>query len=432
MRVAYVLLASTAWLLLQVWGVAGQGKTARSVRGRRGWRRRLRQADRDAKLNGRKGPWLHVHCASLGEYEQAAPVLRQLRTQRPDSPILLTFFSPSGKDHVQSTEADHVDYLPWDVAWQARRFAGLLDLSDTVLVKYELWPETIRALVRCGTRVHLIAARFDDGRHPLGWTGGHTRRTLRRLHSIQVQDARSAALCEGIGLTVTVTGDPRVDQVLNTLESAPPAAIEARMQRLREWKENRKLLLIGSAWPPEWDALKDVLKGFPDWVALWAPHDVRADDVKEWAEYEGTEFASHWTGHTPGPGPWKTFSYIPGNPDMLVDDEIGLLKYAYRMADLAVVGGGWGQGVHNVLEPAAFGVPVLCGPRVQGFREIEALHDIGAVQVCDDARMLHEACTQWMKDDSQRKSAGRAAARWVEEQGGAAERIVQSLLNGSD
>lgn len=430
MRVAYVLLASITWLLLQVWGVAGQGKTARSVRGRRGWRRRLRQADRDARLNGRKGPWLHVHCASLGEYEQAAPVLRLLRRQRPDSPILLTFFSPSGKDHVPSTAADHVDYLPFDVPWEARRFARLMDLSDTVLVKYELWSETIRALARRGVRVHLIAARFDPGRHPLGWTGGHTRRTLRRLHSIQVQDARSAALCEGMGLTVTVTGDPRVDQVLNTLESAPPAAVEARMQRLTEWKENRKLLLIGSAWPPEWDALKDVLKGVPDWVALWVPHDVHADYLAEWAGREDTEFAAHWTGHTPGPGPWKTFAYVPGNPDMLIDDEIGLLKYAYRMADLAVVGGGWGQGVHNVLEPAAFGVPVLCGPRVEGFREIEALRNVGAVQVCSDAGALLDACARCMTAPSERQAAGRAAAQWVEDQGGVAERIVQTVLDG--
>lgn len=414
-------------LLVRCASAIGHPKARKAWRGRKGWQERLVRAEEQARMRGRKGPWVHVHCASLGEFEQGTPVIREWRRRHPESPMLLTFFSPSGMEGVHAPEVDHVDYLPFDLLPSVRRFSRLLTISDTILIKYEIWPELIRALNAAGTRIHLVAARFDAGRHPLGWTGTFIRRSLGQLHGIQVQDERSAGHVLPYRWPVRVTGDPRVDQVLYTTTATPSERVAERLERITEWKERRKLLLVGSAWPGEWAALRTITEDSTDWVVLWFPHEVHAPYVADWAGHHDADWLSSWQGHTPGPGPWKTFSDIPGNPGMLVEDEIGVLKHAYRLADLAVVGGGWGKGVHNILEPAAFGVPVLCGPNVAGFREVEALSEMGAARVCASPEMLAGQCRDWMRNDDDRHRAGQAAAEWVERRKGTSRRIVDAI-----
>ena len=394
----------------------GHRKAGRAWRERKGWHDRLISADRTARDRGRKGDWFHMHCASLGEFEQGAPVLRLWRERHPDTPILLTFFSPSGMEATPPVEADHVEYLPWDTASAMHRFAGTLSIADTVLVKYEIWPEMIRALGQRGTRIHLIAARFDAGRHPLGWHGAFIRRHIARLTEVQVQDIASADAVAHLKWNVKVTGDPRVDQVLHTVEAQPSDRVSARLQQIGAWKAGRKLLIVGSAWPPEWEALCDILPSASGWVALWFPHEVRGAYVDGWSDHPDSARLAVETDGRP---------MLPReSPDMLVVDEVGLLKYAYRCADLAVVGGGWGQGVHNILEPAAFGLPILCGPKVAGFREIEALSKRGAVRVCGEKGDLRRACLEWMQDDTARMEAGASAFEWVTTHRGAASRII--------
>lgn len=416
-------------LRLGLWLAAAGGhrKAKAAWHGRRGWLYRLEQAESTARSNGRSGPWIHFHCASLGEFEQGAPLIRLWRKQHPKTPILLTFFSPSGIEGASVEGVDHIDYLPFDTAGSMRAFARAIDLSDTVLVKYELWPEMMRALHRNGTRLHLVAARFDRGRHPLN-NGGHwIRKHLRLLTTLQVQDPPSADALSPFGLMAQVTGDPRVDRVFSATQEPVAAPIQARLDRIRQWKGNRKLLVIGSAWPAEWKALEEVLRGHEDWVVLWAPHEVEHPDIQQWASREDTDCLSCWTGFTAGLGSDKAYEHRPGDPAMLIADEVGLLRFAYGLADFAVVGGGWGRGVHNVLEPAAFGAPVLCGPKVEGFREIEALKKAGALQVCHTTAELLDKCSQWIESDRDRERAGDAAAAWVVQQRGATARIANAL-----
>lgn len=410
---------------MRVMSQLGHRKARRAWRERKGWHDRLGSANQAARDKGRIGPWFHMHCASLGEFEQGAPVLRLWRERNPDTPILLTFFSPSGMEAAPPEEADHVEYLPWDTAAAMRRFAGTLDIADTVLVKYEIWPEMIRALRRRGTRIHMIAARFDEGRHPLGWHGAFIRSHIARLTEVQVQDKASADAVAHLNWNVQVTGDPRVDQVLHTVEAQPSDRVRARLQQIEAWKAERKLLIVGSAWPPEWEALCDILPLASGWVALWFPHEVRGTYVDGWADHLGSARLAVEAGGEP--------ELHPESPDMLVVDEVGILKYAYRSADLAVVGGGWGQGVHNILEPAAFGLPILCGPKVAGFREIEALDKRGAVRVCGEKGDLRRACLDWMQHDAARMEAGASAVEWVTTHRGAASRIfgvIDALRSG--
>lgn len=404
---------------LRLAATAGHPKARAAWRGRQGWRQRIKQAEQKASEAGKKGPWVHIHCASLGEYEQGAPVLNAWRERHPNTPILLTFFSPSGIDGVQDAQADHVDYLPFDLPRAMREWAGALQVSDLILIKYELWPGLIRQCVKGGTRVHLVAARFDQGRHPMGWTGRWMRRQLRMLTTVQVQDEASAEVARVHGLTTQVTGDPRVDQVRNNVQSTPPPNSAEALQKIRTWAGDRRLLVVGSAWPPEWRALAGILDGHNEWAVLWAPHEVKGRHIENWSQHPGAvRFSSLNAMEDPAALPPSS---------MLILDKIGILKYAYGLGELAVVGGGWGQGVHNVLEPAAFGLPILCGPSVAGFREIEALVHCGAARLCKTPTELTRFTSDWMSEAGDRQAAGALAAQWVNGHGGAARRILAAI-----
>jgi len=411
-RIAIQLSKAGIWLAAAL----GHPKARLAWRGRIGWLGRLMAAEETARKLGKTGPWLHLHCASLGEYEQGAPILAAWRRQHPHTPILLTFFSPSGVEGVGETDADHVDYLPFDTRGTMRRWSTALEISDTVLIKYELWPEMLRGLHDAGTRIHLVAARFDPGRHPLNWAGGFIRKHLKFLSTLQVQDAASAEAIARYGHTATVTGDPRVDRVTETVHGTASPAVRARLDRIESWKADRKLIVVGSAWPPEWSALLNALDDHPNWAILWAPHEINSRSAADWSAHGDTDTLSTWDERSTRPSGQR-----------LILDEMGVLKYAYGLADFAVVGGGWGQGVHNVLEPAAFGVPVLCGPQVAGFREIAALSQCGGLQVCDREEDMQAACRSWIEAPDDRKRAGDSARSWVSQHVGATNRIAVTV-----
>lgn len=404
---------------LRLAAMMGHTKARAAWRGRKGWEERIASAEQTARRNGKKGPWMHIHCASLGEYEQGAPVLDEWRTRNPDTPILLTFFSPSGVEGVRETHADHVDYLPFDRPLAMRKWAQALEVSDLILVKYELWPGLIRSQLNAGTRIHLVAARFDHDRHPMGWTGAWMRKHLKRLTTIQVQDEASAIVARSRGVIAEVTGDPRVDRVRDNVQSAPPKKAAAALDQIRVWAGERRILIVGSAWPPEWRALCDIASTRKGWAVVWAPHEITGRHVDEWAQHPSAVRFSSW--NTEASAPPSSESSI------LILDVMGILKYAYGLADLAVVGGGWGQGVHNVLEPAAFGLPVLFGPSIAGFREVDALMECGAGRLCKSAEDLVQGATEWMENDGSRQKAGSAAARWVDTHGGAACHIADVI-----
>ena len=419
MRGLYAVGTWIAKTLLWAAAVLGHPKARLAVRGRRGWEDRFRAAQQSAENAGKTGPWIHVHCASLGEYEQAAPVLLHFRRIAPNRPVLLTFFSPSGKEAVHDPEVDHVDYLPLDTPAASRRFVQCVQPADTVLVKYELWPNLLTALHKAGTRVHLIAARFDAGRHPANAWGGWTRKHLHRLTSIQVQDAASQDVLANYGIRSTVSGDPRADRVMDVLEQPVSEETRGVLDRIRQWKGDRRLLLIGSAWEAEWAALHSFRTQWPrDWAFLVAPHDIHGSHVGRWTSAEDVaRFSDHDRGVLP-------------DTVGLVLDRIGCLRDCYALADLAMVGGGWGAGVHNTLEPAAHGLPIAVGPNVAGFREITGLATSGALTICAH----EEAMVAWLEEwtspgaTAQRAEMGSKAKDWVAHHRGAAERIATGIL----
>lgn len=368
---------------------------------------------------GKMGPWFHVHCASLGEFEQGAEVLAALRRRQPNRPILLTFFSPSGVEGVSAEEADHIDYLPFDLPQAMNRFARTLDIGDTVLVKYELWPGLIQALHRKGCRIHLIASRFDPHRHPLNRLGFLVRKSMRLLSSIQTQDSASGQALEAWNLDSLETGDPRVDRVHRISTAPPPVEVQSSLDAIAQWAGGRSIFVVGSAWPPEWSAVEAILEGHSGWCALVAPHEIHSQQAQSWAEQTGAVRLSQWTGPKGNTGT---------SDAVMIADRMGILKYAYRLGAFAVVGGGWGKGVHNTLEAAVYGLPVLFGPAIAGFREIDALLEAGAARVCHEPETLIVQARNWMAQSGERDEAGKAAARWLKGQSGAAERIADALF----
>lgn len=407
------------WGLI-VAGILGARKARKAIDGRKGWMERLAAADILVREQGRKGQWIHVHCASLGEFEQGAEVMAALRRDAPHRPMLLTFFSPSGIEGASALEADHVDYLPFDQAASMRRFASTVDIGDTILIKYEVWPGMVEALCEAGTRVHLVAARFDEGRHPLNGLGFLVRRSMRKLTTLQTQDATSQKVLSQWGFPSCVTGDPRVDRVNHIRNHEPPDEVTIALEAIERWAARRRVIMVGSAWTPEWERIPSILEGHSDWCAVAAPHEVDAF-VEPWSRRPGT----------------STLTQILGTHDgdelgnVLIIDGIGILKYAYRLASFAIVGGGWGKGVHNTLEPAVYGLPILFGPAISGFREIHALIESGAAHGCADGHELTEQARRWMDDEPLLTTSGNAAKRWVDSQSGAADRIAQNVLAAS-
>jgi len=405
---------------LRLAAMAGHAKARDAVAGRRGWEDRLAQAAIVAGQDRRKD-WIHIHCASLGEYEQGAPILKALRERDPQRPVLLTFFSPSGMQSAPTGVADHVDYLPLDSQKAMRRFHALIPAADTVLIKYELWPGLLSVRLEAGCRVHLVAARFDHGRFPANRWGSGVRHLMSAFTTLQVQDDLSKNVMASLGVDAEVTGDPRVDRVMDTATGPLDPEVQHQLNRMSHWIGERNVLIVGSAWPEEWQALQDCIAQHDTWCCVVAPHEVNSPAVATWASESGFPRASL---HLTGP--------FPSSPGLILD-QVGLLKHAYRLGTIAVVGGGWGAGVHNTLEPAAFGLPIAVGPAIGGFREITSLQAEGALHVCHSPEEMGRLLGKWMDPMSKEllEEKGTLAAQWVKLRCGAAHRIADRILNAA-
>ena len=337
----------------------------------------------------------------------------------PDRPVLLTFFSPSGREAVRCPQADHVDYLPFDTPKAAQRFAQCVKPADTVLVKYELWPNLITALHQSGTRIHLIAARFDAGpppHQPLGW--------LDPQRQLGAWPASTSKTPRHNGCSRLWTGQHHL-------------ATHARTGFLTSWTGKRQ-----KRWVSHWTASESGREsagccslaargtengmhfapfgnnGRSRWAFLVAPHDIQGGRVDQWcSSAEVIRFSDH------------AESTLPASAGLVLD-RVGCLRDGYALADLAVVGGGGHNGVHNTMEPAAHGVPIAVGPNVAGFREIAGLESAGALTVCATEASLVEWLEAWTSPDAGagRSAKGRAAKAWVTEHRGAAERIAMDVL----
>lgn len=382
---------------------------------------------------GREGLWdrleakapalrgcLWMHCASVGEFEQGRPVLEAIKAARPDLPVLLTFFSPSGYQALKDLPlATHVDHLPPDGAADAQRLVALVRPRACVFVRYEFWYHHLHALKRAEVPTFLLSATFRAGQPFFRWYGGAWRRMLRCFTHLFTQDEASRALLARIGLgeRTSVSGDTRLDRVLAIARSAPELPIA------QAFRGEGPVLTAGSTWPPDEALLRQALAAAP-MKCLIAPHELGADQLEaierdfpkpliRWSEAEAAGDASAWA-HV--------------HMRTLLVDRMGLLARLYRYGDIAYLGGGFSDGIHNVLEAAAWGRPVLFGPRHRKFPEAQALIDAGAAVMVRDARELGAALHAWGQDPHALQRASAAARGYVERNAGATARVTATLL----
>lgn len=381
------------------------------VQGRRGWKARL-QTDLEPFANRQPRVWMH--CASLGEFEQGRVLLDALRQKYPDALLVLSFFSPSGYQHRKAyPKADVVCYLPLDGPLAARDFLDLVRPDLALFVKYEFWYHFIHQLHRRGIPLAVVSARFRPDQVFFRPWGGFFRSMLREVRWLFVQDEPSVELLKGIGIgQLSLTGDTRFDRV------AEVAAQARQLPEIETFISGRYTLVAGSTWPQDERLIAEAWKDQDEGCCILVPHEVdekRIQALETMLNGQGIRLSA-----------WESGPRQPQAPRFLIIDRIGWLSSLYRYGQLAYVGGGFHQGIHNTLEAAVFGIPVLFGPRWQAFREAGDLIGLGAAQPVRDLEELRKAL-QDFRDPVRQGLAGQAAARYVERERGASLRILDQL-----
>jgi 3-deoxy-D-manno-octulosonic-acid transferase len=384
-------------------------KARKWVRGRENWEIRLQNQIAEKFRPGKARLWMH--CASLGEFEQGRPVLEAWRSEHPESHILLTFFSPSGYEiRKDYPGADIVAYLPADTPRAARRFVELAQPDLVIFVKYEFWLRTLLALFRLNISVLLISAVFRPGQIFFKWYGGLWKKVLSGFQHIFVQDAASLELLQRHGIqTCSIAGDTRVDRVMSI------AAEGREIEAVRSFVAEHRVFIAGSTWPPDEELLAILLREnlLPGWKFIIAPHQISESNlqrIESLLPAETVRFSTINPEH-------------PAQAAVLLIDNIGMLNALYRYGDLAYIGGGFGAGIHNTLEPMAFGLPVIFGPKYGKFREaVEMVQHGGAVSVQDTER-FRRAVAHFAVEEH-RLQAREAALQYLREQAGATGKIL--------
>ncbi len=356
--------------------------------------------------------WFHV--ASLGEYEQARPVIASLKAKRPDLGIVVSFFSPSGYDNVVKKAQPHIDfitYIPLDRKRWAEKFVALLRPELTFFVKYDLWFHHIQALKAQGKPVFLISASLREDQSFFGPFGAFFRQNLFAMDWIFTQNQKSLELLKGIGYSnASQAGDTRFDRVAATA-NAPKVLPE-----IREWVGDAPTVVVGSAWDEDMDLLIPLINSRPNYRWIIAPHDLSPEPMERWSAriaLESRRFSK-----------WNSSD----TNSVLFIDNIGMLSSLYQFAGIAYVGGAFGKGLHNILEPLGFGVPVIFGKvkRASRFPEAEQSQLEGCGFSIEDGKALFETFGKLEQVDFYNKSA-ESARNWVKSNLGAADRIVEKV-----
>ncbi|HKK75085.1 MAG TPA: glycosyltransferase N-terminal domain-containing protein [Saprospiraceae bacterium] len=379
--------------------------------GRQEWRQQLREVVAGWPSDQ---PRIWIHCASLGEFEQGRPLIEEMKQEQPSIRVLLTFFSPSGysvrKDYPL---ADQVMYLPLDRPANARDFLEILQPDLGVFVKYEFWWNYIACAKKRAIPLVLIAGLFRPQQYFFSLYGGWFRRQLASFAHFYLQNESSARVLRRAGISeMTVVGDPRVDRVLQI-------AKEVRsFPKIEAWRTERPTLVVGSSWPPDERRLVTFFaEALPaDWCVILAPHDIGARHIQQIEENLPLPYEKY--------SDWSENQ--PGSSRVLIIDNIGMLSGLYQYARIAYVGGGFGAGIHNTLEPMAFGLPLIFGPKHEKFEEARQTVERGGAYVIQDVQQLKTAFAALLQADRYEQSR-EVVQNYLQESRHATQKIFTSL-----
>jgi 3-deoxy-D-manno-octulosonic-acid transferase len=369
-------------------------------------------------LRERRNPadrYVWFHAASLGEFEQGRPLMELLRREHPEYKILLTFFSPSGYEVRKNyAGADIICYLPYDCPSTVRRFVDIVRPEQVFFVKYEFWGNCLEELHRRGIPVYLISGIFRQRQAFFKPYGGVLRPALNCFTHLFVQDEESRRLLASIGVErVTVCGDTRFDRVLDINRAA----------KVLPWAEKFGegcgcVLVAGSTWPKDEDIILAHFNAHPEMKLIIASHEIHEERIQQIISKLKR--------------PYMRYTQMDesrlSEVDCLIVDAIGFLSSIYRYGQVAYVGGGFGVGIHNTLEAAVYGMPVVFGPNHQAFREALGLLAAGGAATIATAEEYDAVMSRWMTDADALRSAGEKAGEYVQQNAGATPVIYAAVF----
>ena len=366
------------------------------------------------KINANdKTIWFHA--ASLGEYEQGLPVIEKIKEKYPSHKIILTFFSPSGYEvRKNNIVADATAYLPMDTKENVQKFLKLVHPEMAFFIKYEYWPNYLNELKKENTPTYLISGIFRENQLFFKWYGQFYRNALNTFTYFFVQNEASKKLLLQLGKTnVAVSGDTRFDRVATILEK------DNTLDFISEFKNDTLTIVIGSSWPKDESLLINYINSTNHKLKfIIAPHNIKSEQIEQlknsiskktvlFSEKENKNLADF---------------------DVFIIDTIGILTKIYSYADIAYVGGGFGNpGVHNILEPATFGVPIVIGPNFSHFAEATALVNLGGCISIMNANELQNTFDSLISDNITRNKKGTICRDFVKTNTGATNIILESI-----
>lgn len=380
------------------------------IQGRKNWESRFKPTA------NKKRAWLHF--ASLGEFEQGKPLLQAIRKQHPEKEIIITFFSPSGYEvRKNSNLGDYILYLPLDTPANAQRFLDIFTPELVIFNKYEYWFNFYRACADKGVPVYVSSAIFRPNQIFFKWYGAFNRRILGFVQHFFVQNEESAQLLASIGFNnATVCGDTRFDSVLDLAKSRKDFPL------VEAFKAGSKLIVAGSTWPADEALIHNYAELLPkDWKIIFAPHEIDEEKITGLQKLLGEKALRYSATSMDQEMPLANYRY-------LVIDNIGMLSSLYSYGELAYIGGGFGVGIHNTLEAAAWGLPVVFGPNYQKFQEAKDLIAFGGGFSVKTQNELNQVFNVLVNDKEDRAKAGAIAKEYVAAHTGASAQIMAKIF----
>jgi len=356
------------------------------------------------------------HCASLGEFEQGVPIMEEMKKAKPDHKVIVSFFSPSGYEIKKNTSlADVVVYLPMDTPLNAKRFIDAIHPSLSIFVKYEFWPNYLLQLKKKNIPTLLVSGVFRDNQIFFKPYGGFMRKALKSFNHFFLQEENSVKLLNSIGFkNTTLSGDTRFDRVSHQIE------MNNTLKFAKEFKGDALCVVCGSTWPEDEAVLLDYINSAPRNVKfIIAPHKIEQSKIEAFTEKL-----------------YKQKVILHSQKDdvnlaeysVLIIDCIGLLTKLYSYADIAYVGGAMGRtGLHNILEPATFGVPIIIGKNYNEFTEAIRLRNLAGLFSISNPLELSDVLTKLVSDANYRKKTGMISGHFVNSNTGATNKVLDYI-----
>lgn len=365
-----------------------------------------------------KAKYIWFHASSLGEFEQGRPMIEKIKITYPQYKILLTFFSPSGYEVRKNyLGADVICYLPFDTPYKVKKFLRLANPYMAIFIKYEFWANYLTELKKRNTPTYIISAIFRPNQLFFRWYGKPYLKVLHCFNHLFVQDQASLELLSAYGVkNVTVEGDTRFDRVLDVQKQAKPIPLIEQFIK-NEAGEKQFTLIAGSSWPQDEEFIIQYFNEHPEMKLIIAPHEIDRGhllDIHSKLKRPSVRLSEADEQHIAG-------------KDCLIIDSFGLLSSIYRYGDIAYIGGGFGKGIHNILEAAVYAIPVVFGSKYQKFKEAKDIIAIGGGFSVSNGEAFQEKMDELLTYHHLLLSAGQAAGNFVKNNAGATDEILAQL-----